>query len=226
MSTSGQGNPERAPAYDLDPSLPPSVFIPATQEQYLTWLEGYLMCGGQAHFIEEGDRSPETDEEILFAIEPFSLHGEDEGRGARKIIVADGIEWTGSAGGNTLFLFEDFKLIGRAPSVVATPRLADLGDSIMGSFIDDFKATIKVWSDPRIMYQDEDGIYRQHLYGAIDKYSRMAEVLRLEIDPQINGEILREAETERAEIFKTMGPDYQQRQMHAAFDAIRAATLY
>lgn len=226
MNGPRRGNPEHPPVTDLDPSLMTSAFVPATHEHYMTWLEGYLMGGGQAHFIEEGNANLEADEEILFAIEPFSLGGEDTEHGARKIIVADGIEWSGTVGDNTLFLFEDFRLIGRPPTVVATPRLAELGDSIMRSFIDSFRATVKFCSDPRIMYQDDNGEYLQNLNGAIGKYSRMAAVLRLEIDPKVKDEILREAEMERAEFLKTIGPDYQQRQMHAAFDAIRAATLY
>jgi hypothetical protein len=216
---------EHSPVTDHDPLLTIEALIPATQKQYMTWVGGYLMNGGPAYFIEEDEPNLDTSEEILFAIEPFTLHGEDKRHGARKIIVADGIEWTGDVGDNTLYLFQDFQLIGDSPTVVAVPELADLGDGLKCSFMASFKGSVKTFSNPGIMDQDDEEIYGRNLRDTIAKYSRMAAVLQLEIDPAEQGEILRVAAQERAEILKTMGPHYRDEQMSAAFHAIRAAML-
>ena len=106
--------------------VPPNDTIPATIDQYLFWLEGFVAKGGRpTHSYDYPWRA----ERWLYASMDFAVNGECGARSV-KVIVETGAAvlnpnpWKpfGGYGHNELFLMDGFKAVGNVVSVYSNPE--------------------------------------------------------------------------------------------------------
>lgn len=137
-----------------------TIFRPASVDQYVTWLEGYLEAGGR---ITHAYDYPIARPSFLVAVANFTTGGECGSR-SRQIIVPQNVQHLGGdLGHNTLYFMDGFRVVGHFVPVYNDPEF----DRLPGVP----QARAQAAADSRAFWVQHDALVSRPLRGDLSSYT-------------------------------------------------------